>query len=87
MSVFACGDRVVCVREYDGKASIVGASGTVFAVEKPPPYGYGRCGVCFDKNIFGHSLGGRCKQDHGWWIPDSCLEPEVCGYPDLGELF
>ncbi len=66
---FKVGDRVTYVN-YVGPTE---QSGTVRVIMggQSSPYG-----VEFDKGMGGHSLDGRCKDDHGWWCKERDLSPE-----------
>lgn len=67
---FIVGDRVVAIESYDDNESIVGKAGTIMHIDD-----YNEIYVCFDEEIrYGHSLGGRCEDGHGWHMPASCLE-------------
>lgn len=46
--------------------------GTIIATPPPMTTQYG---VSFDRNVGGHSCGGRCSVGHGLWFPPSVLIP------------
>lgn len=70
MATFKVGDRVRCVRvgRYD-KQTILNKVGTIKVVD-----GDNSIGVAFDADIDGHSLAGRCKNHHGYWLASNQLE-------------
>lgn len=53
--------------------------GTIIATQSPLTASYG---VSFDRNVGGHSCGGKCPNGHGWWLPPSVLTP--VGFSPLG---
>ena len=61
---FYPGDRVVCC-VGDGRIN-PGQIGTVCSS------GY-MVGVDWDQYIFGHNCMGKCRQGHGWFIPENCI--------------
>lgn len=67
---FVIGDRVVAIESYDNNDSIIGKAGTIMYID-----GFREMHVCFDEEIeYGHNLGGRCEDGHGWHMPARCLE-------------
>lgn len=46
--------------------------GTIISTLSPLTASYG---VSFDRNVGGHSCGGKCPNGHGWWLPPSVLAP------------
>lgn len=66
-SQFRIGDRVRCVRDRDGSC-VVGEVGTV--VDFTSSY----VGVNFDKHIGGHSMSGKARAGHGWYLLEDELE-------------
>ena len=88
MNKFSVGDRVVCVKPYDGNEKIVGVSGTVVKAKKD------YVGVAFDKDVAGHDLDGDCIFRYGWYFHsydggESCIErlQPVCTIPTFDGLF
>ena len=70
MSIFNIGDRVICVNAYDENQSIVGEIGTVKATSTDI------ASVDFDSKIeHGHICHGECRDGHGWFVANRCLEP------------
>ncbi len=71
MTKFKVGDRVRCVRvsKYD-KQELLNEVGTIKVIEEDGT----SIGVAFDADINGHSLAGRCINNHGWWIAPNQLE-------------
>lgn len=70
---FKIGDRVVATSGVSGNENIVGVSGLIVTIYE------GRClpyGVCFDKDIRGHSCNGHAKDGHGFWMPSYALRHE-----------
>ena len=71
MTKFKVGDRVRCVRvsKYD-KQELLNEVDTIKVID-----GFDNSiGVAFDADINGHSLDGRCKNYHGWWLNSNQLE-------------
>ena len=64
---FKVGDRVKCVKAYDGKDEAVGEVVTIITKSDLNL-------VEFDVNVDGHSGAGRGKAGCCWWFPDSYLE-------------
>lgn len=54
--------------------------GTIVALQSPITNKY--YGVSFDRNVGGHSCGGKCPSGHGWWLPSLVLIP--VGFSPLG---
>ena len=54
--------------------------GTIVVPQSPVTNKY--LGVSFDRNVGGHSCGGKCPNGHGWWLPPSVLTP--VGFSPLG---
>ena len=66
--MFQVGDRVVVVMSWDEK--VIGMAGTVKIADKA-------CGLEFDDAfLYGHNLGGYCKDGHGYWIRPEFLDYE-----------
>lgn len=65
---FKVGDRVKCVKCYDGNIEAVGKVGTIIDISPC------RYLVEFDVNVGGHS-GNECgKSGHCWWLRDEHLD-------------
>lgn len=64
---FKLGDRVRCIRN-DGLRELAGKKGTVVEVDSVT------IGIDFDENINGHSLSGKARGGHGWWLTPSFVE-------------
>lgn len=67
------GDRVVCNRSIvtnHGRIS-PGDMGTIYYAED------GEIGVCWDDNIGGHDLWGKCEPGHGWFFSDYEIGKEL----------
>lgn len=65
MTEFKVGDRVRCISvAYEDRSCMLNKVGTI----KDPNVGDGTAGVAFDDDVNGHTLGGRCKDGHGWWM-------------------
>ena len=68
MKKFKVGDRVKCICNY-GEGSVVGDTGTVIGGDGWTVY------VEWDESRpCRHDCGGRCKDYHGWNVPDENLE-------------
>ena len=69
---FEIGDRVELIIEApDGNSKLfVGSCGTVVCVVEDTPW---NVGVEWDHNIGGHSLGGRCRSEHGWRVKETMI--------------
>jgi hypothetical protein len=61
---FKVGDRVTCIKVYDGKQETLNEVGTV--VDAPDTEEY--VGVSFDKLVQGHDCNGRCDPGYGWYF-------------------
>lgn len=61
---FKVGDRVTCIKVYDGRQEALNETGTV--VDAPDTEEY--VGVAFDKLVQGHDCNGRCDHGHGWYF-------------------
>lgn len=60
---FLVGDRVECIRAYDGNDDIVGVTGTVCYIRED-----GLIAVEYDREIsFGHDCNARCDYGYGWF--------------------
>ena len=59
MKKFKVGDRVKCIKPFDGAEECVGLYGTIICFDDSYD-----CGVEFDKNIYGHSCNGKGKGGH-----------------------
>lgn len=66
--MFQVGDRVRCIKEYDGLAKAVGKIGTISLIDS------NSYGVEFDEPVGGHTLGGICESGYGWWFHPQHLE-------------
>lgn len=47
----------------------------------------GSIGVCFDDDMNGHDLGGKCRYGHGWIVPKNALSVISVVYKvEVGDL-
>lgn len=60
------GDRVICVKEYNGCGKAVGRKGTVEFLCDNNEVAFCIIGVTFDEDIGGTDLFGTCPDGHGW---------------------
>lgn len=72
--VFKVGDRVVCIDDEDENRVVKNAHGRVACLEGGIYKDW--IGVEFDKDVGGHSLFGRAKEDHGYYIQRKNLRHE-----------
>lgn len=75
---FEIGDRVRCIKEFDGNSFIVGECGKVIK-SKEGPFTSLYC-IEFDSNIKGHSgndIERLGENGHCWWLPEQCLDEEI----------
>lgn len=78
---FKIGDRVRCIKEFEGNDNIVDKEGVVKVLK---PTQSGCIGVEFDEEIDGHDLQGYAKDRRGWWLPpDHLLRLEEDGDQDF----
>lgn len=75
MTSFMIGDRVAATRHAPAAKYTILANdcGTVCLIDRD-----GMVGVRWDKNVQGHTCGGRCEAGHGWkvWPRDLVLIDE-----------
>lgn len=75
---FKVGDRVTCIKDFDGNSSITGESGKVIKSKE----GFFNSLYCieFDNDIKGHSgndIERLGENGHCWWLPEQCLNEET----------
>ena len=68
---FEIGDTVRCIGHTDGGEIHINEIGTVMVSDGE----YMQVGVMWDKrSSIRHSLGGKCPNYHGWFVPTTSIE-------------